>query len=47
MDKVLKDGCILINVKEYIKRGLIFSGLGPVVAGIVYMIIEKSGIDLN
>ena len=34
-------------VKEYIKRGLIFSGLGPVVAGIVYMIIEKSGIDLK
>lgn len=34
-------------VKEYIKRGLIFSGLGPVVAGIVYMIIEKSGMDLK
>ena len=34
-------------VKEYIKRGLIFSGLGPIVAGIVYVCIEKSGIDLK
>ena len=34
-------------VKEYIKRGLTFSGLGPVVAGIVYVIIEKSGVDLK
>lgn len=34
-------------VKEYIKRGLIFSGLGPIVAGIVYVIIEMSGVKLN
>ncbi len=36
-----------LYVKEYIKRGLIFSGLGPVVAGIVYVAIEKSGTELN
>ena len=34
-------------VKEYIKRGLTFSGLGPIVAGIVYVLIEKSGVDLK
>lgn len=34
-------------VKEYIKTGLIFSGLGPVVAGIVYVAIEKTGTELN
>ena len=34
-------------VKEYLKRGLIFSGFGPVVAGIIYVCIEKSGTELN
>ncbi|MBR3617653.1 MAG: DUF3021 domain-containing protein [Acholeplasmatales bacterium] len=34
-------------VKEFLKRGLIFSGFGPIIAGIVYMCIESSGIDLN
>ncbi len=34
-------------VKEFIKRGLIFSGLGPIIAGIVYLCIESSGIDLK
>ena len=34
-------------VKEFLKRGLMFSGLGPIVAGIVYLLIEASGTDLN
>lgn len=34
-------------VKEYLKRGLIFSGLGPIVAGIVYLCLELSGTDLK
>jgi hypothetical protein len=34
-------------VKEFLKRGLMFSGLGPIVAGIVYLCIEKSGTELN
>lgn len=34
-------------VKEFLKRGLIFSGLGPIVAGIVYVIIELSGTKLS
>ena len=34
-------------VKEFLKRGLLFSGLGPLVAGIVYLCIENSGIDLK
>jgi hypothetical protein len=33
-------------LKEFLKRGLMFSGLGPVVAGIVYVCIENSGVDL-
>ena len=28
-------------VKEFFKRGLIFSGFGPIVAGIVYLCIES------
>lgn len=34
-------------VKEFLKRGLIFSGFGPIIAGIVYLIIELSGVDLK
>lgn len=34
-------------VKEFLKRGLMFSGFGPIVAGIVYLCIETSGIDLK
>ena len=34
-------------VKEFLKRGLIFSGLGPIVLGIVYIIIESTGNDLK
>lgn len=36
-----------LYVKEFLKRGLIFSGLGPVTAGIVYLCIENSGVDLK
>jgi hypothetical protein len=34
-------------VKEFLHRGLMFSGLGPIVAGIVYFSIELSGTKLN
>lgn len=34
-------------VKEFIKRGLIFSGFGPIVLGIVYLSIECSGADFK
>ena len=34
-------------VKEFLHRGLMFSGFGPIVAGIVYLCIESSGTDLN
>ena len=34
-------------VKEFLHRGLMFSGLGPIVAGIVYLCIETSGTELN
>ena len=34
-------------VKEFLKRGLMFSGLGPIVAGIIYLCIENSGTSLN
>ncbi len=34
-------------VKEFLHRGLIFSGLGPIVAGIVYVCLELSGTKLN
>ena len=36
-----------IYVKEFFKRGLMFSGFGPIVAGIVYLCIEGSGVDLK
>lgn len=34
-------------VKEYLKIGFMFSGIGPVVAGIIYLILEKTGVSLN
>ena len=34
-------------VKTFLHRGLIFSGLGPIVAGIVYLSIDLSGTKLN
>lgn len=34
-------------VKEYLLRGLIFAGLGPIILGIVYLSIELSGNTLS
>ena len=34
-------------VKEFLKRGLIFSGFGPIIAGIIYLCVEGSGVDLK
>ena len=34
-------------VKEFIKRGLLFSGLGPLVAGIVYLVLELSKVEIR
>lgn len=34
-------------VKEFFHRGLIFSGFGPVVAGIVYLILSKTIKDFS
>ena len=34
-------------VKQYLHRGLIFGGFGPIVMGIVYAIIDASGVDLS
>ena len=34
-------------IKTFIHRGLIFSGLGPVVSGIVYVALELSGVKLE
>ena len=34
-------------VKEFLKRGLMFSGFGPIIAGIIYLSIEGSGVELN
>ncbi len=34
-------------LKEYCKRGIVFGGLGPIICGIVYMIIDFTGVDLK
>ena len=34
-------------VKEFFKRGLMFSGFGPIIVGIVYLSVEASGMDLK
>ena len=34
-------------VRSFMHRGLIFSGLGPVTAGIVYLILELSHVEIN
>ena len=34
-------------VKEYLHRGLIFSGLGPIVLGIIYIILHASGVTIE
>ncbi len=33
-------------VKEFLLRGLIFSGLGPIVSGLIYLILELRGVKL-
>lgn len=33
--------------KTFVHRGLIFSGFGPLIAGIVYLALELSGADYN
>ena len=34
-------------VKEFLIRGLMFSGFGPIIVGIVYLSLEASGVDLK
>ena len=34
-------------VKEYLLRGLIFSGFGPIIAGIIYLILEIQGTKIE
>lgn len=36
-----------IYVKMFLHRGLIFSGFGPIVAGIIYLVLEATGTHLN
>ena len=33
-------------VKSFLHRGLIFGGFGPIILGLVFFIIEKTGVDL-
>ncbi len=35
------------NVKEFFTRGLIFGGFGPIVAGIVCVILEIKNVEIN
>lgn len=35
------------NVKEFLHRGLLFGGVGPIIGGIVFLSIEFSGVPLN
>ena len=35
------------NVKEFFRRGFIFSGLGPIVLGIVYAILSRTVEDFS
>ena len=34
-------------VKEFIKRGVISGGFGPIVLGIVYLILDLNGVELK
>ena len=34
------------NLKSFMHRGLIFAGFGPVVAGIVFLILDLSGVEV-
>ena len=33
-------------LKDFLHRGLVFAGFGPIVAGIVFLILELSGVDV-
>ena len=35
------------HVKNYLLRGLIFGGFGPIVAGIVLFILHLTGVNVN
>ena len=34
-------------LKNFLHRGLIFAGFGPVVAGIVFLILQLSGVNVT
>ena len=34
-------------VKEFFKRGLMFSGFGPIIIGIVYLVLNYTNKDLT
>lgn len=34
-------------VKNFLHRGLIFGGFGPIIVGIIYMVIEKTTADFS
>ena len=34
-------------VKEYFLRGLIFGGFGPIIMGVIFLILELTGVDLG
>ena len=34
-------------LKEFLRRGLIFSGFGPIVLGVVYLIVSKNIVDFT
>lgn len=36
-----------IYLKDYLTRGLSFGGFGPIIAGIVYAIIQSCGVDFT
>lgn len=36
-----------IYVKEFFKRGMMFAGFGPVVVGVIYMILSKTVADFT
>ena len=34
-------------LKEFLKRGLVFGGFGPIIAGIIYIILDKTVVDFS
>ena len=35
------------HLQNFLHRGLIFGGFGPIVLGIIFLCIERSGVELN